>query len=652
MTTSRPEHNPITPEPASSAELEAVRQRELQQTVDSRRPNIFIGTLNIIAGPMRAFTDPVKKICYPRLEAHWEEKYKQRFPKHAKKLLIFDLVLLFLVSALAVALILVHTALPDIYFAELISISLQQPTTITSGSETDLVFSYVSGSKLAVRDAKIIIETTADFILNEDNPNNLNFNPDPDRPNRRIYQLGDLLPAASGLIHLTGIAYGSPGQSLPVLAQLSYWESGKAERTSISSFQQIPIEISPLKLEINFEKPFLLETVNQIKINYENQSAQTLSNIAVQLSTPSDFYITGTLPARTNNHEWLLGDLKPNATGVITVYGIMKRGTPPSFSLTGSTVIDHEKYLLNKIRVNADTVSTGFVLSHDVSEITSLSPGQEIEVRVHYANNGEQIIKNVKITLSAEGTYLSAGENLSIVWNKNTDAALAVIQPGEAGMLATKLALALERTSDELKGNNNPSVKITAVAEYSLEQTSARVFRTDSGISNLPIDTLIKIDTATLYHAPFGDQLGLGPIPPRTEKTTRLWIALSVKNGHNPVRNARLTATLMPKILWLDKTSVTLGHPLAYVASERKLIWEIGDLPAFAGDFLPAATANFEIELTPTLDDIGQILKLIDYIKVEGEDVFTGTRVRAEGEAATSAVKIGTEEARLGKILE
>jgi hypothetical protein len=219
-------------------------------------------------------------------------------------------------------------------------------------------------------------------------------------------------------------------------------------------------------------------------------------------------------------------------------------------------------------------------------------------------------------------------------------------------MLATKLALALERTSDELKGNNNPSVKITAVAEYSLEQTSARVFRTDSGISNLPIDTLIKIDTATLYHAPFGDQLGLGPIPPRTEKTTRLWIALSVKNGHNPVRNARLTATLMPKILWLDKTSVTLGHPLAYVASERKLIWEIGDLPAFAGDFLPAATANFEIELTPTLDDIGQILKLIDYIKVEGEDVFTGTRVRAEGEAATSAVKIGTEEARLGKILE
>ncbi len=226
------------------------------------------------------------------------------------------------------------------------------------------------------------------------------------------------------------------------------------------------------------------------------------------------------------------------------------------------------------------------------------------------------------------------------------------MEPGESGSLTATLQLVKFRSQKDLAGATNPSIRIMATGEYELANEPTRTFHADSAATDLPISTMVEIDAAALYFTQAGDQLGVGPIPPQVNETTRLWIVLTVENGPNALRNAQLTATLLPDADWRDRTSVTSGKPLAFVASERKLIWNIGDIPAFAGGHLPRATANFEIELKPGEDDLGKVLQLLDHIIIEGEDEFTGARVTAVGELVTAAVRFGPDDAVLGEVIK
>ncbi len=393
--------------PVKPDELEAVRKSELE-TSDYSKPNIFIGTLNIVAGPMRSLMNPVKKVCYPHLEAHWEEKYNSRFPKHASKLLLFDLVLLFLASALAVALVLVHTVLSPIVMSESISVEISEPATLVSGAPTKLIITYSSGSDLLVRDARLSIESNDNLIL-ADGTNAFS--------SQRIFDLGDLPPRANGHVDVSGIAYGAPGTTLPVLVKLSYWEQGRAERTVSTVFYNLPIKSSPFELKIQLEEPFMTNTVNLISINYANTGSEPLTSARVHFSPPAGFRVTGAIPSLGRDNEWRLGNLAPQASGIISVYGILRDGYTPSFTVSGTTEAQNgQSYTVNETRLNADTASTGFVLTHDVSGLSSLRPGQETEITVKYANTGRETLENLAITLEAEGLYLADGHSFPIVW--------------------------------------------------------------------------------------------------------------------------------------------------------------------------------------------------------------------------------------------
>jgi len=147
---------PFEVEPVPTGELEKVRSQETEPTNRAGNGrNIFIGTLNVFVGPMRAFIDPVKKVCYPTLSAHWDKKYKQPFAHHAWKILIFDLVLLFLASFLTVSLVLIYKFLTPVSPPDLVSVTLAWPDGIMSGAETELVLSYTNRTDQTLKDGRL-----------------------------------------------------------------------------------------------------------------------------------------------------------------------------------------------------------------------------------------------------------------------------------------------------------------------------------------------------------------------------------------------------------------------------------------------------------------------------------------------------------------
>lgn len=646
----RPEKQPETAaEVVPDEELESVRQQEKEEKSKADKPNVIINSLNVFAGPVRSFMDPVKKVCYPRLEAHWETKYKKRSPKHAGKLLAFDLALLFMASALAVLLVLVHTSLPPIISPGLVTASLPEPQTLPIGESSELVIEYQNNQGKLVQDARIVLETPDSFVLARTDALESSRN----RVNRQVFELGELPANSSGQITVPGRAYGTPDSTLPVTLKMIYWEGGRAADTVIYGYYSIPLVDSPLALDISFSEPFMTDTVNRITVSYENRGDAELSNTRVRLKTPDGFRVVGAEPYLGSNMTWQPGNLSPGQHGTLAVYGILTDGAAPDFAVT-ATVDAHEQEALkvNRAGRNAHAKSTGFVLTQDLAGLTSLRPGQEATVTVRYANRGEKIIRNVAVNLDAEGAYLAESYPAPEEWTADGYAELEKLEPGADGEFTATVRTAEYRGPEELNGNSEPHISVTSHADYSLSGDDARMFRTQTGTIDLPITTSLNLDTAALYFTEAGDQLGVGPIPPKVGKVTRLWAVITVENRHNPVSDAVLTATLMPGVTWTGKTSVTSGKPLAYVPSERKVIWQIDEIPAYAGEHLPSATANFEVGVAPDENDAGSVLELLDHINIEGKDAFTDLRVTASGEPVTTAIRFGEEESLVGKVVE
>lgn len=616
----------------------------------NKKPNPLSNAANLVTSPLRSLTDPVKKVCYPRLEAHWEEKYKRRFPRHALKLLIFDFILLVLASALAVALVLVHTALPEILFPRAVSLTIREPAALESGTATELLIEFTNGSDHLVHEAELLFETEGQFVFDDERINEPDK--DTDSATGRSFELGDLPSQATGTLAIPGWAFVPPGQNLPIMIKLSYWEPGRANKTVNSIYYELPVSDSPFDIKMNLPDPLMNDTVNAITVDYANAGTETLRNATVRFSPPPGFRITGARPRLSRNGEWRLGDLPAEANGRLTVYGILKPKATPSFTATAlAEATDGLLRPMNELRLNADAVTTGFNLTHDVFGLTTLVPGQIVPAKIKFTNSGEQIVTNLTIRLQADSPYLPAPDETPI-WNADSTAQLQSLAPGESGEVSVDLQLVEYLSQEELLSENNPTLTVSATAEYTLADQPQRTFRTDSEVTVLPISTKLLVDAAALYYTQSGDQLGLGPWPPQVGETTRLWVVVSIENGPNTVRDAVLTANLMPAAEWTGKTSVSAGRPLAYVASDRKLIWEIGDLPAFTGGHLPRATANFEIEITPTEDDLAQTLKLLDHIIIEGEDNFTGGTVRATGTTVTTKLRFGPAEALGGMVTE
>ncbi|KPJ84803.1 hypothetical protein AMJ57_05385, partial [Parcubacteria bacterium SG8_24] len=129
-------------EPVPRRELDEVRAREAGQ---GDRPNILINTLNVFTRPLQGLIDPVKRVCYPPLEAYWERKYR-RFSRHSRKMLILDLLLVTALSALVVLWIFAEAIFPAPGRPEIVSLTASWPERVESGAPLDLTLSWKNDS--------------------------------------------------------------------------------------------------------------------------------------------------------------------------------------------------------------------------------------------------------------------------------------------------------------------------------------------------------------------------------------------------------------------------------------------------------------------------------------------------------------------------
>ncbi|MCR4256147.1 MAG: hypothetical protein NUW08_00380, partial [Candidatus Uhrbacteria bacterium] len=155
------------------------------------------------------------------------------------------------------------------------------------------------------------------------------------------------------------------------------------------------------------------------------------------------------------------------------------------------------------------------------------------------------------------------------------------------------------------------------------------------------ITTAFDLHVSARYFAASGDQIGIGPLPPRVGEATKVWIGLKLAPTTSELSDVRVSVVLTPGVLVTGRDALPDGG--SFSQTEGALVWNVGTVPADSD----GRGAFFEVELTPTDAQRGLVPTLVESARAEALDVRTDTR----RETTFGSVDMNLSEDEFGKNL-
>jgi hypothetical protein len=246
---------------------------------------------------------------------------------------------------------------------------------------------------------------------------------------------------------------------------------------------------------------------------------------------------------------------------------------------------------------------------------SSVNLEEEIAWDIKYVNTGELEIDQAEFSFDLESSNFEllsfkAEGNLEI---KEDSFIFKNIAPGETREARLSIAW------------RHPSFSQARLIEAALKTKSTVAKASLERIVNLPtikINSQLNLEANLYYHSPQGDQLGIGPIPPVVGVPTKYWLILKASNRGNSLSNFVFNAQLAPGVEFMGEYSLLAGK-FSYDNSKRRLIWQVDALDANGGDYI----ANFAVNFTPTLDQIGADALIFKNLEYYTTDDWTGVEI-------------------------
>jgi hypothetical protein len=126
-------------------------------------------------------------------------------------------------------------------------------------------------------------------------------------------------------------------------------------------------------------------------------------------------------------------------------------------------------------------------------------------------------------------------------------------------------------------------------------------------------------------------------LPLKVGKSTNFTIHWKLINYNNDLTDVSIKTTLPQGIGWTGVIAGNYGDlEPQYNERTSELVWNIKDVPAFTGILLPAKELIFQINATPSLNQVGRYMELISEGTLTAIDVFTGQEIKIKIPALNS----------------
>jgi len=261
------------------------------------------------------------------------------------------------------------------------------------------------------------------------------------------------------------------------------------------------------------------------------------------------------------------------------------------------------------------------------------------ELKIVFKNNGQADVNNFSLNFLNKDANFSINR-LEIIksdldFNLNgRELKSAQIKVGEGGEVLLKVYF-----------NQKSSVRNIDWQAQGQYIYSGKLFRTMSDLPSLVVIAELKVQELAYYTSPQGDQLGIGPLPPIVGIPTSYWIfweAESASDFKNLVFSARL-----PKGVELGSGRSLLAGEFSYSTSSRQAIWKIAELKGNSSSY----RLGFEVQLTPSLEQLGNILPLLTNSRYYGVDALSGKEIKGSFTGITTNLEDDHFNSGEGKVV-
>lgn len=565
-----------------------LNKKSEQPKEKEKRGNLFIGTLNIIARPLK-----------DRHEKHYRESTFH---------LVVDGVLVFVI------LILLGTFLFFYFWQPKQDIKMEITTAnidVLSGKEETFTIKYAHEGDRRINKSALAVDLPRNFVLKKVVPENI-FD-----KQSNTFKLGELSAGANGEVEITGQILGEVGSRQTLSTSFNYLVGDR----EIKKLSSLNYNIEGSALDVESEAPATIYKGGDFNwfLRIKNEGDVDYDEIIIKLN-PGPWELKNVNCA--DNCEW---DRKE-----VLLKGF-KAGSDKNISLTASTGADKGEHIIST-NFFAKTGDLTFKQGKRSQRVKVIDPdlklninpdkkvtkiGEKVAFSLNYSAQNKNI-KDLQLALSSASKDFRLKDykvlNKENIETEAEKVYLGDLEKGGSG----SIKIETEWSRSEAKTNQ----ALTLLCRVNYDSGQEKVAFTKSSDSVKMLSDL-NISSNARYYSGQGDQLGIGPLPPKAGIPTSYWVFWEADNFGNELQDFTVTAQLPEKVTWTGNKTVLSGK-LMYGAISNQVAWEMGKIePEAKGE-----KVGFEVELLPGEENVGEVMSLLKNIEYKAKDKFCDTEIK------------------------
>ncbi len=442
--------------------------------------------------------------------------------------------------------------------------------------------------------------------------------------------------------------FGEQGSTRQISISLEYRVEGSNAIFVKNKSYQVSIDSTPINLSI--DAPTEINSNQNITLGVKAMlnATKPLSGMLLKIDYPIGFQFANATPAPTlGNNIWNLGDLAPGAERDITINGKMVGvfdGDQKVFHVWSGTQSATDKSLIDTvfnslehtISIKKSSVEARLLINGVYQNEYAIDTKTPIEAQIQWANNLDTKITDLKIVakisgnavnnktiLAREGGYYDSTQN-TITWDKNSESGFAEVNPSDSGDVSFSVSpVPLFSASGGIVSSPTINVDVSITGEQAQDGgTVTPLANEDSSVIKIISDA--GLSTKALYSS--GAFTNSGPIPPKVGEKTTYTVVWSLSNTANNISNAQVHSTIPSWVRFVGKFSPATEN-LAYDDNTKQITWNVGGIPPGTGITENDREISFQVELTPSLSQVGTMPVIINDATLTGHDDFANVGV-------------------------
>jgi hypothetical protein len=428
------------------------------------------------------------------------------------------------------------------------------------------------------------------------------------------------------------------------------------EPGNVSSFFQVDVTKNVMLKHADISTSiFSAESVSSgelvdLMVVVKNDGQEQYDKLVLKIEYPDGFTFNNSTmePLDEKHNVWTLDKLNAGAQKEIKILGRLTGRVESMKKFKIVVAKGTENNIIFEGEKSVKIIPSKIILKQE-SDSSNVYPGSFVDYVISFKNNSSVDLRNLILKVHLpdkfikrdavryDNGYYDSRDNM-IIWKAADIDKLKNLQPGEEGSVDFSIRVQEQILSNDEK-NKNPYIRIYSEIE-SLDVDSP-IFENKKIISpkmKILVNSMMGVSSSIEYLAT--DNNGEEEEYLQVDKKMSLRVHLDMNNTTSDLKDVKVIANFPSDISW-EKQIYPKGDNLEFNNRSNQMEWRIGSVKSGTGFARPSEKAEFIISVTPSENQSGHEIELINDIKISAVDAFTGNNIEHVFKVVKSSVVEG-----------